>query len=679
MKRIFTILVTVTMAVYATAQPGIFATHPANNPKGKILTPTASEWESSKLNPTSPAISFVDNRNITYVIDGKRYIMTIKGTVSDYNDYVQPKSNPLMQQLPAGVSDVQSSSNGDIAYSINGSLFYLDKDGITHNVAISESDGIVYGETVSRNEFAIDGGIFWSPDGSKLAFYRKDESKVDLFPLLDINSRTGSLKAIRYPMAGMNSERISLGIYDLQSKTTTYLDVKDFDDDRYLTCITWSPDCSKIYVQVLDRPQDNIHLNYYDTASGKELGQVLTEHNGKWVEPISQLFFVKGSSSEFIYSSDNRDGYKSLYLCNDNGIIKRLTDVDADVEYIGNNGKELFYYSYEVSPVERHLFKINIKSGKKQQLSQGEGVHTVRFSDDLSSFIDTYSSINNPKSIYYRNSDGTKSTLVFQAENPTQDYAYTELSLGKIKSADGKYDNYYRIIKPLNFNPLKKYPAILYVYGGPHNQMISNSWYGQLRRWEMVMAMKGYVVFVMDNRGTPHRGTEYEKAIHGECGQAEMADQMEGVKMLMNLPYVDSNKIGVHGWSYGGFMTISLMTNYPDIFKVGVAGGPVIDWKWYEVMYGERYMETPQRNPDGFEKTSLINKAKDLKGQLLIIQGGIDNTVVPLHASSFVQECIKNNIPVDYFTYPVSEHNVQGRDRAHLTEKITEYFEKNLR
>ena len=275
-------------------------------------------------------------------------------------------------------------------------------------------------------------------------------------------------------------------------------------------------------------------------------------------------------------------------------------------------------------------------------------------------------------------SHGKPARELFRAEDPTVGYNYAPIELGTVKSADGKYDNYYRLIKPLDFDPQKKYPVILYVYGGPHSQMVQNTYLAQLRRWEMYMAQRGYLVYVQDNRGTENRGIAFEQAIHGQCGQAEMADQIEGVKKLMDLPYVDKERIGVHGWSYGGFMTISLFTNYPAIFKVAVAGGPVIDWKWYEVMYGERYMDNPAVNPEGYEKTSLINKAKDLKGKLLICQGAIDPVVVWEHSLSFIRECLKINVQVDYFPYPCAEHNVMGKDRVHLHDKISMYFEDYL-
>jgi dienelactone hydrolase len=351
-----------------------------------------------------------------------------------------------------------------------------------------------------------------------------------------------------------------------------------------------------------------------------------------------------------------------------------------------------YYTSAEVSPVQNHLFRIGIKpgkaaaskgiavvkTGKPERLTFAEGWHDIAMSPDCGNFVDSWSNLTTPRVIDLCSADGKKRTNLLTAADPTSAYAYTEISLGTVKSADGKYDNYYRLIKPLNFDPTKKYPMIVYVYGGPHSQMVKDTYLAELRRLEMNFAQKGYLVYVQDNRGTQNRGLEFEQAIHGQCGQAEMADQMVGVRMMMELPFVDKERIGVHGWSYGGFMTISLITNYPDVFKVGVAGGPVIDWKWYEVMYGERYMDNPATNPEGYAKTSLINKAKDLKGKLLICQGAIDPVVVWEHSLSFVRECVKNNVQVDYFPYPCHEHNVSGKDRVHLNDKIVLYFEDYL-
>jgi dipeptidyl-peptidase-4 len=356
-----------------------------------------------------------------------------------------------------------------------------------------------------------------------------------------------------------------------------------------------------------------------------------------------------------------------------------MVDVDADIFYFGQDSKSVYYYSFEFSPVEQHLCKVDIKRGKTLRLTKAEGWHNCTLSPDGKWFFDNYSSLNVPRVVNIASTDGKVCRTLFEAPNPTTEFNYTPIELGSIKSADGKFDNYYRLIYPIDFDPTKKYPAILYVYGGPHSQMVNNTFCANLRRWEMYMAQRGYVVFVMDNRGTKYHGAEYEKAIHRQCGQAEMADQMKGIEWLTSHSWVDADRIGVHGWSYGGFMTISLITNYPEVFKVGVAGGPVIDWKWYEVMYGERYMETEATNPEGFAKTSLINQAKNLKGKLLICQGAIDPVVLWQHSLSFVRECVVNNVQVDYFPYPRHEHNVTGRDRVHLMNKVSLYFDDYLK
>lgn len=569
----------------------------------------------------------------------------------------------------------------------------------------AEEPGIVYGETVSRNEFGIDGGLFWSPDSLKLAFYRKDERAVTEFPLLDITTRTGTLRTIKYPMAGMASEHISLGVYDMRDGNIVYMNVTDFTPERYLTNISWTPDSKSILIQMLARNQKEMHLNRYNAATGECLGTILTETNDKYVEPSDPLWFVKDtkssnghSATQFIYRTDNRDGFRNLYLCDLDGKVERLTKVDADVEYIANDGKWV-YYSYEVSPIEKHIFRTQLRKNGKgevslpakftaQRLTPEPGWHEImKMEPDCSAFYEMYSSLNVPYTVQKRSTNGKigkdgnftgSSEVLFRADDPTEEFGFCEIDLGTVKSADGKFDNYYRLIKPKDFDPAKKYPVILYVYGGPHSQLVNNSWLGELRYWEMLMAQRGYIVYIQDNRGTLYRGAEYEKAIWRQCGKAEMADQMAGIAMLQNLPYVDADRIGVHGWSYGGFMTISLMTNYPDVFKVGVAGGPVIDWKWYEVMYGERYMDNPAENPDGYESTSLINKAQDLKGKLLICQGAIDDTVVWEHSLSFIQKCIDLEIPVDYFPYPTAKHNVFGRNRIHLMDKVTNYFNDYL-
>lgn len=701
MKKILT-LIALVAPMALSAQTGVVATHPANN-EGKSLTMEEAVM-GRNVRPTSIWASWKDNSTIIFRKDGKWMAENLaNGEISDYS------APGLPEGFPENAENITSNGNGAYAYTIGQSLYLF--DGGSVSVAESENSQITYGQTVSRNEFGIENGIFWSPDGSKLAFYRKDDSKVTDFPLLDITTRTGSLKSIKYPMNGMDSENVRLGVYDRATGKTVWCDVDEYGYDQYLTNISWSPDSRNIFIQVLDRTQKHLKLNMYRAADGSFARTVLTEDDSRYVEPLDPLRFVKGTYS-FIYRTNNRDGFRNLYLCDTLGTVRRLTSVDADVEYLANDGRFVYYTSAEVSPVENHLFRIEVKMsrhsqrpkngsqnlsngqslsripadivtkakfGKPVRLTAEEGWHTISLNDDCTKFIDSYSSFNVPQVTDLRAADGKLIRNLSTASDPLKDYKTGEVLFGTVKSADGQYDNWYRLFLPTNFDQARKYPVILYVYGGPHSQMVQDTWLGQVRMWEMLMAQKGYIVYVQDNRGTQNRGAEYEKAIHRHCGQNEMADQMVGINMLKSLPFVDSDRIGVHGWSYGGFMTISLMTNYPETFKVGVAGGPVIDWKWYEVMYGERYMDTEATNPEGFAQTSLINNVNNLKGKLLICQGAIDNTVVWQHSLSFVQKCVERNVQLDYFPYPCSEHNVFGRWRIHLMDKVTNYFDDYLK
>ena len=677
-SRIFLLTVTL-LAVSFTlsrAQEGVLRRYPAH--EGKALTMEQVILDRS-IYPENHYWRWISDTSYA-AFTGKAWEQwTVRG------EKAKPLAPlPALRKVPSEAENITVCGE-NFAFTEGPNLYLATPDGV-RTIAESSVDGIVYGSTVSRNEFGIEGGIFPSPDASQIAFYRKDETAVTKFPLLDITTRTGSLREIRYPMNGMASEHISLGVYDIATARTLYLQVTDFDDERYLTGIAWAPDGKYIYIQVLARSQHEMHFNMYRAADGRFVRTLFTERNDAWVEPQDPIAFVKGRTDLFIYRTDNRDGYRNLYLADTLGKVQRLTHVDADVEYLGNDGKCVWYTSAEVSPAEKHLYQLSLteerfrkKAGRPVRLTTAPGWHEIALSEDCKYFIDNYSAFTTPREVSLCSAaDGKKLRHLLSAADPLAAYATGEVLLGTVKSADGLYDNHYRLYKPAGFDPSKKYPVILYVYGGPHSQMVRDSWLGQIRPWEMLMAQKGYVVYVQDNRGTSNHGAAYEKAINRRCGAAEMEDQMAGIRMLMELPWVDKDRIGVHGWSYGGFMTISLMTHYPEVFKVGVAGGPVIDWKWYEVMYGERYMDTPETNPDGFAATSLIDKAGDLRGRLLICQGAVDNTVVWEHSLSFVQECIKNWIPVDYFPYPTAEHNVFGRDRVHLMDKVTDYFEMFL-
>lgn len=560
-------------------------------------------------------------------------------------------------------------------------LYVTDTDGIRTKLTNDGSHDIVYGQAVHRNEFGIDGGLFWSPDKQRLAFYRMDQSMVADYPQVDITTRIAKHMPDKYPMAGETSHKVMVGVYDLTTKDIKYLDAGN-PTDRYFTNIAWSPDSHIIYMYELNREQNDCRLTSYDATTGKHLKELYSIHNDKYVEPLHPIIFLPWDASKFIVQSQ-RDGYNHLYLYNRDGVmLQQLTSGKWVVmEVIGFNekNKQVIIASNEASPIQRNLYAVDIKSGKRTPLDNGRGWHYGKLSPRGRILLDSYSEPDVPRKIVATNIQTRKSQELFSATNPWEGYNVPTYECGTIKSADGKTDLYYRMVKPFDFNPQKKYPTVVYVYGGPHAHNVDARWHYGSRSWETYMAQKGYLLFILDNRGSENRGLEFEQITFRQLGQVEMQDQMQGVAFLKSLPYVDQNRMGVHGWSFGGFMTISLMTNYPDVFKVGVAGGPVIDWKWYEIMYGERYMDTPQTNPEGYEKTSLIAKAKDLKGKLQIITGYNDDTVVPQHCLSFIAACIEAGTQPDFFIYPGEPHNMRGHSSVHLHERITQYFEDYLK
>ena len=560
-------------------------------------------------------------------------------------------------------------------------LYVTDAEGVKHQLTTDGSREIVYGEAVHRNEFGIEDGIFWSPDKSKMAFYRMDQSMVTDYPQVNIFGRIAECEPDKYPMAGETSHVVTVGIYDVASNKTIYLNTGD-PTDRYFTNISWSPDAKTVYMFELNRDQNDCRLVSYDAQTGERQRELYKETHEKYVEPLHPIVFLPWDATKFVMQSQ-RDGYNHLYLYSTDGkLIRQLTKGEWVVmELIGFNekAKSIIYASNEVHPIQRNLFTVNVKNGKRKALDNGRGWHNAQLSPSGRTLLDNYSEPDVPRKIVVTNTETGKSRDLFTAKDPWAGYDVPTYESGSIKAADGKTDLYYRLVKPTGFDPQKKYPTVVYVYGGPHAHNIGASWHYASRSWETYMAQKGYVLFILDNRGSENRGREFEQATFRQLGQIEMQDQMKGVEFLKTLPFVDQERMGVHGWSFGGYMTITLMVNHPEVFKVGVAGGPVIDWKWYEVMYGERYMDTPQSNPDGYAKTSLLARAKDLKGKLQIITGYNDPTVVPQHCLSFIAECIKAGTQPDFFAYPGEPHNMRGHQSVHLHERITQYFEDYLK
>ena len=573
---------------------------------------------------------------------------------------------------------------GDNLYVNNaqGALKQLTKDG---------SRDIVYGQSVHRDEFGIYKGTFWSNDGQKLAFYRMDQSMVADYPLVDIDTRIATETPVRYPMAGEKSHLVTVGIYDLNTDKTVYLNTGD-PTDRYFTNIAWAPDGKLIYLIEMNRAQNHYSLDAYDPTTGNKTATLYTESSDKYVHPMHAITFLPWDKNRFILQSE-KDGYNHLYLFDTGGKqIKQLTTgkwIVVDLLGFNAKAKEAIILSTEASPIQNNLYAVNLQTGARRLLDNGKGCHANTTGEGGShkpalSFsgqwiLDSYTEPTVPRNIDIVNVASAKAMRYFTAENPWVGYTVPEYTCGKIKAADGTTDLYYRMVKPTNFDPNKKYPTIIYVYGGPGVRNVEARWHYWSRGWETYMAQKGYLLFILDNRGSSARGLAFEQATFHHLGVEEAKDQMKGVEYLTSLPYVDKDRMGVHGWSFGGFMTTTLITSHPEVFKVGVAGGPVIDWKWYEVMYGERYMGTPQNNPKGYAESSLLSKAKNLKGKLQIITGMNDPVVVPQHCLNFLQECIKVGTQPDFFVYPGEPHNMRGHQSTHLHERISQYFDDYLK
>ena len=620
------------------------------------------------------------------IVNDKEFRFKANGKVLIYN--MNKKTLSVVAQYPtkdANNLDMEE-TNYKSAYTHGNNLYIA--DGSKVFPIESPDQDIVFGQSVHRNEFGIQKGTFWSPKGNFLAFYRMDQSMVTDYPLVNTTARIAREQPFKYPMAGMKSHEVTVGIYDASQRSILYLDTRRDESsvserENYLTNISWDPNEEYVYIAKVNREQNRMWLERYYAGDGEFDTVLFVESNSRYVEPCDPMTFVPGHPDQFLWFS-LRDGYKHLYLYNTDGeMLRQVTKGNYEVQGIigfDEKGENVFVYANKESAIGLAAYRVNLATGQMTLLTPAKGTHSVVINPKGTMLIDVYNSVENPgcAQVIDLKKGKTVATL-FQLDNPMADYAMPKIEMGTIKAADGVTDLHYRLITPPNRKAGEKYPTLVYVYGGPHSQLVTDTWLGGANLYFLFLAQQGYVVFTLDNRGTDNRGFEFESCTHRHLGEIEMADQMEGVKFLHSLPFVDKDRMGVEGWSFGGFMTITMKLAHPEIFKVGCAGGPVIDWKWYEIMYGERYMDMPQENPDGYAKASLLGKAKDLQGRLLVIHGAEDNTVVWQNSIEFIDACIKAGKQVDYFIYPHHEHNVRGYDRIHLYEKMFDYYETFLK
>ena len=610
-----------------------------------------------------PRIMAIDENTITF----KK-----KHTVYQYNYKTQAIVSQITTEDGASNNEYNSTANA-IAYTLENNLYIATKNNAKTAVTTFSDANIVAGQAIARYEFGISKGTFWSPKGTDLAFYQKDETNVTEYPLVDVTTYPATLNNIKYPMAGQDSELAKIGVYTIATKQTTYLNI-DTSDERYLTNLSWTPDGKHLLVAEVNRAQNHFDYNLYDAKTGNKVRTLFEENNDRWVEPENDAVFLPNSATEFLWMSE-KDGFKNIYQYNTSGkLIKQLTNFKFIVKSIlgfDTAGKHVIITATGENPTEMHTYKVHLKSGKATNLTPTNGTHRTQLKGD--SLIDTYSNLNTPGITSIINIKNGKENVLHTAKNPLEGYKLGTTELLTLKSSDG-FDLHSRIIKPANFDPSKKYPVLVYLYGGTHAQLVTNTWLGGSRLWmQWFAAQEDYIVFTLDNRGSSNRGFAFESVIHRKAGEAGMEDQLKGVDYLKSLPYVDGNRIAVHGWSYGGFMTSSLMLRHPGVYTTGVAGGPVTDWKYYEIMYGERYMDSPTENPEGYANSRVGKYIENLEGKLLLIHGSIDPTVVPQHSMTLLQEAVKKEVQLDFFTYPMHEHNVRGKDRVHLMQKALDY------
>lgn len=617
-----------------------------------------------------PFVTWVDAQQFKFLMDKSYWSFDLRTkAISDTKKGI----------LTEGLENAQVSTSENLIAFTKAKNLFIRFNGQDVQVTKDGSENIVYGEAVHRNEFGIDKGIFISPKENAVAFYRMDQSMVTDYPIINWSEKPAKPNTIKYPFAGEKSHHVTLGIYHVEKGNTVYVKTSG-DPEQYLTNIAWNPDGSRIYIAIVNRAQSEMNLNEYNAETGEFIKTLITEKDEKYIEPLVPMQFVKNNPKQFVCQS-NRDGYKHLYLYDASGkLIKQLTKGNWEIKAINgfdSKGENLFFHCNITSPVNQDFCGVNLKSGRVTTYTKGNGFHSVMLNEKGTFAIDQFSNTIIPRVTSVIDLTAKVNTELFFAPNPIAEYALGKLRLFSIKNKENT-DLYCRMFLPVGFDSTKKYPVVVYLYNGPHSQLVTNSWLAGADLWYHYMAQKGFIVFTLDGRGTDNRGKAFSQAIHRQAGTAEMEDQLCGVDYLKSLSYVDQNRMGVHGWSYGGFMTTSLMTRHAGVFKAAVAGGPVIDWSYYEIMYTERYMDSPQENKEGYEKNNLLNNIHNLKGKLLVIHGTDDDVVVWQHSIMLLKKAVEKGIQLDYFVYPGHLHNVSGKDRVHLMQKISDYFIEHL-
>lgn len=589
----------------------------------------------------------------------------------------------------------QFSPDGDyIAFVRNNNIYLKDlKTGTEKQITFDgKRNQIINGtcDWVYEEEFGFTKAFFWSPDNSKIAFYHFNVSREHDYTITHYGTLYPRYYTYKYPVPGEKNAIIQIKVYDVKTGKTTTMDVGD-NTDQYIPRIKWTTNSNELAIERLNRLQNHLQILVANATTGAS-HVLYNETNKYYIDITDDLTFLPGGK-QFLMTSE-KSGYNAIYLYDMNGtLVRKLTNGNWDVMKVyGYNPKhkEVFFQAAKTSPLDRDIYAVSL-SGKLRTISQKEGTNDAMFSKTYDYFINVWSNANTPPYITVNNHKGKVIRVLESNEQVVkrmQNYAMSPETFFQLKSPEFKLPNGKQValnafmIKPPNFNPHKKYPVLMYVYGGPGINTVNNQWGGTFYMWEEMMTEKGIIVISVDNRGTGARGELFKKMTYLQLGHYEIADQMESAKLIGRLPYVDSTRIGIWGWSYGGFMASLAITKGAKIFSTAVAVAPVTSWRYYDDVYTERYMRTPKENPEGYKVNSPLYYVKNMKGDgnFLLMFGTYDDNVHPQNSIQFITDMIKNNKRFHMMIFPNKNHEIYGGNtRYYLFTKITDFLVKQLK
>ncbi|MDA3881684.1 MAG: prolyl oligopeptidase family serine peptidase [Bacteroidales bacterium] len=633
-------------------------------------------------NLSEPEKFIIDRSNLAQKIDFQLYslpkhIWLNKSTLRFITDTAifdySTKKNKIKSsiRIPSNSYGIRHSENVNFTYILNRNLFIRTQDK-TIRLAIPKTYYV--SDSIYRNEFGYSQGSFWSARGDYLIYICKNDSAIPDYHYISTKTIPPNVSTYKYAFAGGNYEKIKIGIYSLQRDTSVFLSLRT--TEGYYTNPTFNFNENKIYLFHLNRSQDSSHLEEYDVETGKYIRTIFSETHAKYVEPLFPVYFTNSDSSFYFISRKNE--YQHLYSYSlPSNRETQLTHGNWEISDIHINPSQIIAEgSSEKNPTNRYIYHITDSS--VSVVDSTDGTHTCVTHPTLPYAIETFHSISQAHSYSIFNTQNNTSKSIFSSVNPLEHFKTPNVNFGKIVAADDSTELYYSMIKPPDFSENKQYPVIIDVYGGPHLQIVRNSWMCGYDITSYILASQGYIIFSVDNRGSWGRGIEFENTTHLQLGQIEALDQKKGIDFLYTLPYVDTNRIGTYGWSFGGFMSITLLQQFPEHIQASVAGSPVTDWKYYEVMYGERYMNTPENNPEGYHQSSLVSHVDAIEGNLLLFYGGHDKVTVPAQSIEFIETCNSRGIPIETHFFPTQEHHMSGYHKLVVLEKIISFFRDNL-